>query len=490
MKYALGIDVGSSSVKIAIVNASNGEAITNAQFPPSEMPMITVQKSWAEQEPVMWWDAFLECLKNIDASILSEISHIGISYQMHGLVCVDKNQDVLRPSIIWCDSRAVSIGEKGMEALGEDYCLKSLLNSPGNFTASKLKWVKENEPDIYQQIDKVMLPGDYMAMKLSGEIGTSISGLSEGVFWDFKGKCVSKELLEEYGFDEKLIPEFKTSFAEHTKIDAGVAKSLGISQDAKITYKAGDQPNNALSLNVLEPGEIAATAGTSGVVYGVVDSLFVDEKQRVNSFAHVNYSTESDRIGVLLCINGVGISNAWVKKQFRFDDYLSMNEAAHQVEAGANGLMFYPFGNGAERMLGNENIEASIEGLNYNMHQREHFARAVQEGIAFSFAYGMEAFSEKNITIHKIKAGHANMFLSDLFAQTLADLVNVEIELYNTDGAVGAARGALIGGNVLTKEEAFSNLNVIKSYGPMADSPYPALYVEWKNTLTNKKLKK
>lgn len=486
MTYALGIDVGSSSVKIAIVKTSDGEAVASAQYPSNEMPMISHKKSWAEQDPSMWWDAFLACLKSIDETKLKKISHIGISYQMHGLVCVDQNQNVLRPSIIWCDSRAVEIGNEAFDSLGEEYCLRNLLNSPGNFTASKLKWVKENEAEIYNRIHKIMLPGDYIAMKLSGVIKTSITALSEGVFWDFKEGKVSGRLMKNFGLETHFIPEYQESFSAHGTVSEEVAKSLGLKSGISISYKAGDQPNNALSLNVLEPGEIAATAGTSGVVYGVVDSLFVDEQQRVNSFAHVNYSSEEQRIGVLLCINGVGISNAWVKRTFGFENYEEMNMEAGKVAEGSQGIHFLPFGNGAERMLGNASLDASIEGLNYNIHHRGHVARAVQEGIAYAFVYGMEAFSDKKIEIKKIKAGYANMFLSDMFAQTLSDLCNVEIELYNTDGSIGAARGALIGGDVLTKKQAFSSLKLVKKISPRENSKYPKLYKAWKEILTNK----
>ncbi len=489
MNKALGIDVGSSSVKVSVISSDTAKALISAQFPKDEMPMITHEKSWAEQDPSMWWQALLACLEEIrskDPELLLSVGHIGISYQMHGLVCIDSSQEVLRPAIIWCDSRAVEIGNKAMEEIGEDYCLGSLLNSPGNFTASKLKWVQENEPEIYKKIHKVMLPGDYIAMKLSGEVGTSISGLSEGIFWDFKSRGLSELLLKEYQIESELVPEYWASFSEHAVISDDVAKDLGLGRKARITYKAGDQPNNALSLNVLEPGEIAATAGTSGVVYGVVDELFVDEKQRVNSFAHVNYSDETQRIGVLLCINGVGISNAWVKRNFGFQDYVEMNYEAMEVGQGSEGLLFFPFGNGAERMLGNADLEAWMEGLNYNVHNRAHFARAVQEGIAYAFAYGMEAFTDKGIEIKKIKAGDANMFLSELFGQVLADLVGVDIELYNTDGAVGAARGALIGGQILSSDEVFEDLTMVRKYTPRKESKYPNLYGTWKSKLEQK----
>jgi xylulokinase len=488
--YALGIDIGSSSVKTAVVKAYNGEKVFVAQYPETEMPISSPQKDWAEQDPEMWWEAVLKCFEKIDGfdnNILPQTLYIGISYQMHGLVMVDENQNILRPSIIWCDSRAVEVGDMAFKSMGSFYCLNNLLNSPGNFTASKLRWVMKNEFKTYQKMDQWMLPGDFIGMKLTGFVRTTVSGLSEGIFWDFKEDGVSEKIMDEFGFDHTAMADYGNSFMNHGEIDQAVAKKLNLNPKAIISYKAGDQPNNALSLNVLKPGEIAATAGTSGVVYGVVDNLFVDEKQRVNSFAHVNHDSDQRRIGVLLCINGVGISNAWVKRSFGFETYPEMNKEASEIPPGAEGLMFFPFGNGAERMLKNNNIGASVEGLNYNVHHRGHFARAVQEGIAYAFAYGMEAFVEKDIEITVIRAGYANMFLSDLFAQTLADLTGVTIELYDTDGAVGAARGALIGASVLSEEKAFSQLTVIKSYSGLDESPYKALYEEWKAIL-NKKL--
>lgn len=487
--YALGIDIGSSSIKAAIIRSETGAFEYSAQSPQTEMPIYAAQNSWAEQDPEMWWENLCVCLAQIkkhNSEFLAQLTHIGISYQMHGLVAVDKNQKVVRPSIIWCDSRAVETGSDAYSKLGAEYCLNNLLNSPGNFTASKLRWVQDNEPDLYASINKIMLPGDFIAMKLSGHINTTITGLSEGIFWDFKGKSISDNLLDHYQISPDLIPDYQETFSVHSSVDPLIAIELGINLGAIISYKAGDQPNNALSLNVLEPGEVAATAGTSGVVYGVVDQLFVDEQQRVNSFAHVNYTKEIQRIGVLLCINGVGISNAWIKKQFQFEDYQQMNKASSEIPEGSEGLMIFPFGNGAERMLGNKNIDASIDGLNYNMHSSAHFARAVQEGIAYSFAYGMEAFKERNIQISKIKAGHANMFLSDLFAQILCDLSNCEIELYNTDGAIGAARGALIGGEILSKDKAFQSLQRVKSFKPNTDSKNIANYHKWKSILKNK----
>ena len=416
-----------------------------------------------------------------------DIAAIGISYQMHGLVCVDKNQQVLRPSIIWCDSRAVPYGEKAFHDLGEDLCLRNLLNSPGNFTASKLAWVKENEPELFDKIDKIMLPGDYLAMKLSGEAQTTISGLSEGMMWDFKAKKPAKFLLDYFGFDESMLADIVPTFSVQSVVCKAAAEELGLKEGTPISYRAGDQPNNAVSLNVFNPGEIASTAGTSGVVYGVLGDVNYDPKSRVNTFAHVNYTTELDRLGVLLCINGTGILNAWVHRNITPDvSYADMNDLAAGVPIGSDGVKIIPFGNGAERVLENREVGCSIRGLSFTKHNRAHIVRAAQEGIVFSFCYGMEIMQQMGMDIKKVHAGKANMFLSPLFRDTLAGVSGATIELYETDGSAGAAKGAGIGAGIYKDhDEAFASLKKLAVIEPdeANRSAYLEAYADWKAEL-------
>ena len=491
-QYLLGFDVGSSSVKASLVDIQTGQIAASAFYPEKEAPIKAVKAGWAEQDPEMWWTNAKLALKKImseTGAAGSDVKAIGISYQMHGLVCVDKEQNVLRDSIIWCDSRAVPYGEKAFQALGPDNCLKHLLNSPGNFTASKLAWVKENEPDIYNKVYKIMLPGDYLAMKLSGKINTTISGLSEGMMWDFKEKKPASMLFEYYGFSEDVIADIVPTFAIQGTVSKAAAAETGLAEGTPIAYRGGDQPNNALSLNVLQPGEIAATGGTSGVVYGVLGDVNYDPKSRVNTFAHVNYSADLTRLGVLLCINGTGILNAWIKRTVAPEgiSYAEMNNLAETVPVGAEGLSVIPFGNGAERVLENKNPGASIHGINFNIHTKAHIIRAAQEGIAFSFAYGMEVMREMGMDIKTIKAGHANLFLSPLFRRTLAAVTGATIELYETDGSVGAAKGAGIGcGIYKSSEEAFSTLKLIATEKPVEDAAaYVEAYKNWKDIVTN-----
>lgn len=489
--YLIGYDIGSSSVKASLVNATTGECLAQDYFPKSEMAMQSVQTGWAEQDPEAWWNnlqiATQSVLSNARIAV-SEIKAIGISYQMHGLVLVDKEQNVLRPSIIWCDSRAVSYGEKAFQALGEEYCLSHLLNAPGNFTAAKLAWVKEHEPEIYAKIDKFMLPGDYIAMRMTGEIKTTISGLSEGIFWDFKENAVSEKLLNYFGFAPSMIPTLVPTFGEQGKLTKEAAAQLGLAEGTPITYRAGDQPNNALSLNVLNLGEIAATAGTSGVIYGVNEHIRYDRQSRVNNFAHVNHTNETTRLGVLLCINGTGILNAWIKRNVVASNipYSEMNEIGMQAPVGADGLVMLPFGNGAERILNNRELGCSLHGLNFNRHQQAHLIRAAQEGIAFSLAYGMEIMQEMGITCNVIRAGKANLFLSPLFRETLANTTNATIELYETDGAMGAAKGAGMGVGIYKNEqEAFQSLKKLETIQPNATQTDATKesYRLWKNIL-------
>lgn len=489
--YLLGYDIGSSSVKVCLVEAESGQIVASDFYPKQEMEIIAQKPGWAEQNPSDWW----ENLKKAHHSVMNqsgisgkEVKAIGITWQMHGLVLVDKDQNVLRPSIIWCDSRAVPYGEKAFKTIGEEKCLSHLLNSPGNFTASKLAWVKENEPHIYEKIDKLMLPGDYIAMKLSGQIAVTIEGLSEGIFWDFKNQSLSKDVLEYYGIPRNFIPEIKPIFGLQAEVSAKVAQELGLTEGTPISYRAGDQPNNALSLNVFNPGEVASTAGTSGVVYGVSDKLEYDKKSRVNTFAHVNYTEEQTRLGILLCINGTGILNSWLKRNLALEglSYSDMNNLAAQSPIGSKGISIIPFGNGAERVLENRDVNCSLHGINFNIHDKRDILRAAQEGIVFSYQYGMEVMREMGMDIHLIRAGYANMFLSPIFSQTLANISGATIELYNTDGAAGAARAAGMGiGYYKSNEEAFASLEKLSTIEPQSQykEVYDEAYSKWKSFL-------
>jgi xylulokinase len=486
----LGIDLGSSSVKASVLDGETGKCLNSAFYPEKEMEIIARKPGWAEQEPDIWWNnlkaAIKACIGKTGIRI-EAIGAIGISYQMHGLVIVDKDKKALRPSIIWCDSRAVSYGEKALNSLGKDFCLRHLLNSPGNFTAAKLAWVKENEPEIFKRVYKIMLPGDYIAMKLTGEIKTTYTGLSEGIFWDYSSDGVSKELMDHFGFEDGILPDASTSFSVSGRISDSVAAELGLPKGIPVSYKAGDQPNNALSLNVLSPGEVAATAGTSGVIYGVTDLKKYDSLSRVNTFLHVNHSKELTRLGVLLCINGTGILNSWIRRYVGNNlSYNDMNDLAGTVSAGSNGLYVLPFGNGAERMLLNRDIGARIAGLNFNTHTSAHLFRAAQEGVAFSFRYGLDIMKETGIVPGIIRAGAANMFLSKVFRETLSCITQTEIHLYNTDGSIGAARGAGIGcGYYKSENEAFGGLAEVGVTEPDRSKVhlYNEAYSKWRDHL-------
>lgn len=489
-KISIGLDIGSSSVKAALLDLDTGEQIYSAFSPSVEMKINSSQTGWAEQNPDIWWEnlviAAKKVLKNINQSS-DELVSIGISYQMHGLVMVNKNGEVIHPSIIWCDSRAVEIGDDAFKNIGEEYCLRNLLNSPGNFTASKLKWVKENKPEVYEQIYKIMLPGDYIGFKLTNEIGSTISGLSEGIFWDFTKKDFSSAVLDYYGIEKDLMPQIFPTFGEQGRVTSKAAIELGISEGIPVTYRAGDQPNNAFSLNVLKNGEIATTAGTSGVVYGITNENIFDNYSRVNTFAHVNYEEVNPNLGVLLCINGTGILNSWIKNIFGNSiSYEEMNLIAQEVNIGSDGLNILPFGNGAERVLKNKEIGCQISGLSFNTHNQAHIARAAQEGIAFSFNYGMNIMKEMGMQINSLKAGNANMFLSPLFCEVLSNVCGASIDIYNTDGAQGAARGAGIGvGKYTSFDDAFEGLKVVKTIEPEKSlrDRYKESYQGWENIL-------
>jgi len=486
--YLLGLDIGTSSIKVSVVNTMTRKRVATAQYPDEETEIISLQSGWAEQSPENWWENAVQAILRLNGNFdLAAVTAIGIAYQMHGLVLVDKDQQVLRDSIIWCDSRAVELGREAFEALGEEFCLHHLLNSPGNFTASKLAWVKLNEPELYQKIHKIMLPGDFIAMKLTGNITTSIAALSEGIFWDFRKNEVSKELMEHFGFDQKLIPEIKPVFSVHGMLNPDMASLLGLPQGIPVAYKSGDQPNNALSLNVMKPGEVAATAGTSGVIYGVSEELIYDPQSRINTFAHVTYTNSQTHTGVLLCINGTGSMYRWARHNFAPNlSYDTLNDLAATASIGSRGLKIIPFGNGAERMLGNKYTGAQLLGIDLNLHGQAEIFRAVQEGIAFAFRYGLDIMRENGMQPKVIRAGMANLFLSELFAQIFVDVTGIPLELYENDGSVGAALGAGIGsGAFASAEQAFTGHERVRYLEPKNKEAYEALYTDWKNVLNS-----
>lgn len=486
--YFIGYDIGSSSIKTALVNSATGKSIALLSEPKKEMEMLALQNGWAEQHPNQWWKHVCNTTKSLlkEHKINpKEISGIGISYQMHGLVVVDKSGEPLRDAIIWCDSRAVAIGQKAFDTLGNEQCSTSLLNSPGNFTASKLKWVKENEPEVYAKIHKFMLPGDYIAYKLSDTISTTVSGLSEGIFWDFKKNDLARDLLAYYGIDEELVPQIFNTFSEQGQVSKKGAEASGLAVGTPILYRAGDQPNNALSLNVFKPGEIAATGGTSGVFYAITDNLSVKESSRVNNFAHVNYTFSNPKIGKLLCINGAGIQYRWILNNLGFSSYEEMNTLGESVPIGSDGVVVLPFGNGAERMLNNADLGTTLSHLNLNNHHKGHVCRAALEGIAFSFVYGMEIMKSDGIQSGVIRAGNDNLFRSEIFSNTISSLIGQEIEIYNTTGAIGAARACqLHTGDFTTFGKQINENDFVMSYKPSTDNnAYKVAYSKWKKEL-------
>ncbi|OGJ89724.1 MAG: carbohydrate kinase [Candidatus Raymondbacteria bacterium RifOxyA12_full_50_37] len=492
--FLLGLDIGSSSVKASLVDAATGAAFASATSPKTELPIVAPKPGWAEQDPATWWKHVKNAIREILVSSktdTSAIAAIGISYQMHGLVIVDRNMRVLRPAIIWCDSRAVETGEKAFKSMGPKKCLERFLNSPGNFTASKLKWVQQNEPKIYKQIYKMMLPGDYIAMKMTSKIKTTYSGLSEGILWDFKSNGLAQTLLSHYKIAPELIADPVPSFSQQGELTKQAAEELGLKTGTPITYRGGDQPNNALSLNVLSPGEIATTAGTSGVIYGVTDKLVYDPLSRVNTFVHINHSAKKPRYGVLLCINGTGILNSWLKHTIAAHKgseltYPEMNDLAAATPIGADGLVMLPYGNGAERSLGNKDLRAAIHGLNFPTHKPGHLFRAAQEGIVFALNYGLSIMRGMGMKVRTVRAGHANIFLSPLFCDVFAAMTGATVELCNTDGAQGAARGAGIGAGIYKNtQEAFAGLRTVRRFEPDKKlvKAYGEVYETWLQTL-------
>ena len=486
----LGYDLGSSAIKAALVDIDSGRLVAAATSPAgTELAMAAPRPGWAEQDPDLWWRHLVAATARLGDALrgtggsLADVRAVGIAYQMHGLVLTDAAGAVLRPAIIWCDSRAVETGDRAFAELGAEHALSRLLNSPGNFTASKMRWVIEHEPRVAAAAAHFLLPGDYIAWRLTGEWATTPSGLSEGILWDFSRSQRADFVLDHYGIDAALLPPEVPTFSAQGALTAAAAAELGLPAGTPLTYRGGDQPNNALSLGVLDPGTVAATAGTSGVVYGVADRADYDPASRVNTFVHVNHEAGRPRYGVLLCLNGCGILNSWLRRACAGErDYPAMNAAGAEVPVGADGVVVLPFGNGAERMLGNRDPGASVHGLRFNSHDERHLLRAGQEGVAFSLAYGLEVMREVGVAAATVRAGRANLFLSPLFREAFAATTGAAIELYDTDGAEGAARGAGIGAGIHDYDTAFTTLNRVLTVAPdeALQPAYADAYRHWR----------
>lgn len=490
--YFLGLDIGSSSVKLSVIDGESGERVANATYPPQEMAIKAPQSGWAEQAPEDWWDAVqkgCEQMWQAKPEVKNKIGAIGISYQMHGLVALDKDGKVLRPSIIWCDSRAVATGENAFAELGQEWCMEHLLNSPGNFTAAKLRWVQENEPELYARIDKILLPGDYIAYKLTGECTTTASGLSEGVFWDFSENKASDKLLKHWHIDPSLLARQVPNLGVQGEVNEQAARELGINAGAKLAFRAGDQVANAMSLNVLEPGDVATTAGTSGVVYAVTDKNIADPDQRINTFLHVNKGEADVHRGLLACINGAGRMNSWLRGVLSAGgevSYPKLNELGESVAPGSDGLKIYPFGNGAERIMRNKLLSAQMDGLDLNRHSVNHLARATQEGVAYAMNLGFDLIKGLGAETRVVRAGHSNMFLSPIFSSAFVNLTGAPLELYQTDSADGVARAAAWGCDFYTsREDVFRTLTRKAVLEPDAklQTQYRELYGQWREAV-------
>lgn len=492
--YFLGIDLGSSSIKLSVLDGEKGLTLCSVKVPENEMEIEAPKFGWAEQDPIKWWEyvkqgfRLLKEKNNID---LKKIKGIGIAYQMHGLVLTDDKLNPVRPSIIWCDSRAVGIGNKVYEALGAEVCQSQILGSPGNFTASKLKWVKDNEPEVFKKASFMMLPGDFIAAKLSGVPQISTSGLSEAALWDFSKAKLATQILDQMEISTDLIPEVVPNFGDQATVNAEVAAELGLDSGVKITYRAGDQPNNAFSLNVLKSGDIATTAGTSAVMYAVTDKNTGDDQNRINTFLHVNDTELQKSNGVLLCINGSGITYQWLRKLLshgreKMISYEQLNLEAAKVAPGSEGLRFYPFGNGVERIFNNREVNSGIENLNFNIHKPTHLVRSACEGIVFAMNYGFEVMKSLGATGQVIRAGKENLFLSPVFREIFTSTTQTTLELYNTSGSEGAARGAAYGYGFYSRfEEAFESLKRLDTIEPNKElvSQYQDIYEEWKGNI-------
>ena len=480
-RYLLGFDVGSSSVKASLVNADSGKCVATAFFPEKEAPIMAVKAGWAEQDPQMWWDNAKLSLKKImveAGATAEEIKAIGISYQMHGLVCVDKNLKALRPSIIWCDSRAVPYGEKAFKDLGADQCLSHLLNSPGNFTAAKLAWVKENEPENFKKIKKIMLPKDYLAYKLSGTFCTDYSDASGMLLLDVKNRKWSKEMCDICGITEDMLPKLFDSFEKVGELKHDLAAELGLRDGVVIAAGAGDNAAAAVGTGTVGNNKCNISLGTSGTIFMSSDSFAVDSNNALHSFDHAD-----GHFHLMGCMLSAASCNKWwMDEILKTKDYADEQKGIDKL--GENHVFFLPYLMGERSPWNNPNARATFTGITMDT-TREDMTQAVLEGVAFATRDMYEVAKSIGVAPKRtmICGGGAK---SPLWRRMIANILNVEVDVPSCEEGpgMGGAMLAMVacGAYKSVEEAAAAIVKVDKTEKPDPElvAKYEARYQQFK----------
>ncbi|MFA7672464.1 MAG: xylulokinase [Clostridia bacterium] len=456
MGYLLGIDIGTSATKTVLFSIK-GEAIASASY---EYPLYQPYPGWAEQDPKDWWDAVCETCKEVIKKTGIDnklIKGIGLSGQMHGLVMLDKHDNLLGRSIIWCDQRT----EKQAAEIEDRITRKRLIEITANpaitgFTAAKIMWVKENLPEIYAKATKIMLPKDYIQYMLTGEFSTEVSDGSGMQLMDIKKRCFSDEVLEKLGVDRRLLGYMHESCEEAGRVTIKASELTGLAAGTTVAAGAGDQAACAVGNGIVKEGIISSTIGTSGVIFAHTNELHIDKGGRIHTLCHAVPGAWH----VMGVTQAAGLSLKWFRDEFcqeekknaealGVDPYVLMDKMAEKIEKGSKGLIYLPYLMGERSPHLDPNCSGVFFGLT-PMHTKAHLIRSIMEGVVFSLKDSVEILkNDMGIALNEVRVSGGGA-KSPLWKQMQGDIFGIDIaEVNNPEGgALGVAILAGVAGGI------------------------------------------
>jgi xylulokinase len=437
----LGIDVGTGGTRAVVVD-DDGHVVASATE--EHAPFASPHAGWAEQDPGDWWRACAIAVRAaLDRTERGAIAAVGLSGQMHGAVVLDQRGDVLRPSLIWCDQRTGAQCGAIVERIGEARLIE-LTSNPAltAFTLPKLLWLRDHEPETWRGVRTVLLPKDYVRLRLTGERATDAADASGTLLFDVANRRWSTAMLDAAELDERLFPDVFESPEVTGRVSAAGAEATGLAEGTPVVAGAGDQAAGAVGMGVVQPGVVSATIGTSGVVFAATDRPARDPLGRVHTFCHAI----RDRWHVMGVTQAAGLSLRWFEERFGAgvddgrDAYERLCDEAASVPPGADGVIWAPYLLGERTPHLDPDARAALVGLTAN-HGRAHVIRAILEGVAFSLRDTLTIFDEMAVPVRAIRLGGGGA-RSPLWQQVQADAYGREVEVLEAEE--GAAYGAAI----------------------------------------------
>ena len=480
MSYMMGIDVGTTGTRAVIVRP-DGHVVGAATG--DHQPMRMLRPGWAEQDPEDWWQAALVAIRRAlsEARLKgSEVAAVGFTGQMHGVVLLDKALTVLRPALIWCDQRSQPQCEWITQKTGRERLIQYVSNPAlTGFSAPKLLWVRDNEPQVFERAAHFLLPKDFVRFRMTGEFASDVSDASGTLLFDVTNRRWSREMLAALEIDSALLPRVFESPEITGEITQETAVLTGLTAGTPVAAGAGDQAASAVGNGIVLPGLTSATLGTSGVIFSYTESPKLDPRGRIHTFCHA----VPGKWHVMGVTQGAGLSLRWFRDQFApsetwyarntdADPYELLIRQAERVPAGCDGLLWLPY------LMGERtpHLDAQARGMWFGLtaaHTRAHLIRSILEGVAFSLRDSLEIFKEIEIPVEQIRASGGGS-RSFLWRQIQADIFGKELVTLRTSegSALGAALLAGVGARIYAsvEESARYAIEVKERMAPCADN--------------------